>query len=190
MTVTLVDLKEDSRFARNYNPKPELLKRWDTDHPAQTLNPDLAKQRYPRAFQLKGQSRLSLFKGIVYDPDLYAILKALDTDWYTPEDAVSSVKEYNLFSACSSIPADSRQKTVEQNTSRSYRLDDTVKVIDVDLRGLFGHIIALSENDANLFLPLEGLTSTIPLTSLRHTHPSFCYLKWVRSFVPDFTVAM
>ena len=166
--VDLVDLEEDSRFARNYNPKPELLKRWDADRPVQTLfNPDMAKQRYPRAFQWKRQSRLSLFKGIVYDPDGYAILRALDTDWYFPEDAVPSVEEYSLFTACSSIPADARQKTVKQITSRSFRLDDAVKVIGGNSRGLFGRIIALRENEADLFLPLEGLTSTIPLTSLR-----------------------
>ena len=166
--VDLVDLEEDSRFAQNYNPKPELLKRWDADRPVQTLfNPNLAKERNSQAFQWKHQSCLSLFKGIMHDPDGYAILRALDTDWYFYEDAVSSVEEYSLFTACSSILADAQQKTVKQITSRSFHLDDAVKVIGGNSRGLFGRIFALRENEADLFLPLEGLTSTIPLTSLQ-----------------------
>ena len=59
-----------------------------------------------------------------------------------------------------------QQETIKQITSKSLCLNDTIKVIDGDSRGLFGHIITLREKDANLFLPLEGLTSTIPLTSL------------------------
>ena len=165
-TVELVDLEKDSRFAQDYNPRPELLKKWGSDRPSQNLfSMSLAQQRYPRALQSK--NRLSLFKGVLYDHDGYAILKALDTDRYTPEDSIPSAEEYSLFSACSSIPADVRKKTTEQIISKSFRLDDAVKVIDGDSKGLFGRIITLREKDADLFLPLEGLTSTIPLASLR-----------------------
>lgn len=165
-SVTLADLKEDSNFARDYNPNRELWKKWGPDRPSQSVfNTDLAKQRFPRAFQWK--SPFSLFKGILYDQDGYAILKALDTDRYIPEDAVLSAEEYNLFSACSSISAEVREKTAKQITSRSFRLHDAVKVVDGDSRGLFGRIIDLRENEADLFLPLDGQTSTIPLTSLR-----------------------
>jgi len=164
--VDLVDLEKDSHFARKYKSGPELLKKWGLDWPSQSLfSTGLAQQRYPRAFRSK--NRLSLFKGVLYDPDGYAILKALDTVMYTPEDAIPSAEEYSLFSACSSIPADAWQETIKQITSKSLCLNDGVKVIDGDSRGLFGRIITLREKDADLFLPLEGLTSTIPLTSLR-----------------------
>jgi transcription elongation factor len=129
------------------------------------FNLDLAKQRFPRA--LRWESRFSLFKGVYYDQDGYAILTALDTDRYIPEDAVLSAEEYNLFSACSSISSEVREKTFKQITSRSFRLEDAVKVVDGDSRGLFGRIIALRDNEADLFLPLDGQTSTIALTSVR-----------------------
>ena len=59
-----------------------------------------------------------------------------------------------------------QQETIKQITSKSLCLNDAIKVIDGDSRGLFGRIIAFREKDADLFLPVEGLTSTIPLTSL------------------------
>ena len=165
-SVTLVDLKEDLNFAQNYKPERELWKKWGSDHPSQSLfNTDLAKQRFLQVFQWK--SRFSLFKGVLYNQDGYAILKALDTDWYIPKDAILSAEEYNLFNACSSILSEVWEKTFKQITSRSFHLDDAVKVVDGDLRGLFRQIIALRENEADLFLPLDGQTSTISLTSLR-----------------------
>jgi transcription elongation factor len=145
---------------------PELLKKWGSDQPSQNIfSANLAQQRYPQA--LRSKNRLSLFKGVLYDPDGYAILKALDTDMYTPKNAIPSAEEYSLFSTCSSIPADVREETVKQIISKSFCVDDAIKVIDGDSRGPFGHIIALREKDANLFLLLEGLISTIPLASLR-----------------------
>jgi len=103
--VDLVDLEKDSHFAQKYKSGPELLKKWGLDWPSQSLfSTDLAQQRYPQAFRLK--NHLSLFKGILYDLDGYTIFKALDTDMYTPKDAIPSAGEYSLFSACSSIPAD------------------------------------------------------------------------------------
>ena len=103
---------------------------------------------------------------VLYDQDGYAILKAMDTDCYIPRDAVLSAEEYNLFSACSSISVEVQEKTANQITSRSFHLHD-VKVVDGDSRGLFGRIIDLRENESDLFLPLDGQTSTISLTSLQ-----------------------
>lgn len=166
ITVAPEDLEEDSTFAWQYDPDPELLKRWGPDRPLQSLfRPDLAKRGYPRA--CKPINRICLFKGVFYDQDGYTILKELDTDWYTPEDAVPTAEEYSRFSASTDIPADVRRKTIERITSMSFHTNDAVKVIDGESRGLFGRIVALRENEADLFLPLQGSTSTIPLTSLR-----------------------
>jgi len=127
-TVDLVDLEKDSHFARKYKSSPELLKKWGLDWPSQSLfSTDLAQQRYPQAFRSK--NCLSLFKGILCDPDGYAILKALDTVMYTPEDAIPSAEEYSLFSACSSIPADAWQETIKQITSKSLCLNDGVTLV-------------------------------------------------------------
>ncbi|KIJ89934.1 hypothetical protein K443DRAFT_70517, partial [Laccaria amethystina LaAM-08-1] len=46
-------------------------------------------------------------------------------------------------------------------------VDDAVKVVEGDEKGQFGRIIEIKGNEAYVFLPLQGHTSTLPLPSLR-----------------------
>lgn len=48
-----------------------------------------------------------------------------------------------------------------------FRLEDAVKIIEGDEKGLYGRIIEIKGNEADVFLPENGLTSTLPLSSLR-----------------------
>ncbi|EDR07740.1 uncharacterized protein LACBIDRAFT_298242 [Laccaria bicolor S238N-H82] len=48
-----------------------------------------------------------------------------------------------------------------------FRLEDAVKIIEGDKKGLFGRISKIKGNEADVFLPENGLTSTLPLSSLR-----------------------
>ena len=94
----------DNKFTAFYKPDHELNRRASAPGwPPQALfNPTLAKQQFHQAFQKR--NALSLFPGVFYDADGYAFFMDLDTDWYTAEDMVPNLKEFELFSACSDIP--------------------------------------------------------------------------------------
>jgi transcription elongation factor len=161
------DDEDDEDFAARYNPNRELLKRASAlGRPPPTLfNPTIAKHRFQRAFQPRNS--YFLFKGVYYDKDGYALLQTLDTDWYTPEDVIPTPEEFQRFSACSEIPLGVRTATMAKMAAHVLHVDDAVKVVEGDEKGQFGRIIEIKGNEAYVFLPLQGHTSTLPLPSLR-----------------------
>ena len=162
-----LDDEDDERFACRYNPNRELLKRASAPgRPPQTLfNPTIAKHRFRRAFQVR--NLYFLFKGVLYDRDGYAILQQLDTDWYAPEDVIPTPEEYARFSSCSEIPLEVRTATMAKMAAHIFHVEDAVKIIEGNEKGLFGRIIDIKGNEADVFLPEKGLTSRLPLSSLR-----------------------
>ena len=108
-----------------------------------------------------------MFKGVLYDQDGYAILQTLDTDWYTPEDIIPMPKEFGRLSGCSEIPLGVRTTMMAKMATHTFHVEDTVKVVEGDRKNLFGWIIEIKGNEADVFLPSQGLMSTLPLSLLR-----------------------
>ena len=157
----------DEEFASLYKPDRELYRRASAPgRPPQALfNAALAKQRFRRAFQKRNS--LFLFRGVIYDADGYAYFTELDTDWYTAEDAVPTPKEFELFSACSDIPLKVREHTMARMSARILHIGDAVKITHGDSSGLFGVIVEIRENVADVFLTMQDVTISLPFSSLR-----------------------
>lgn len=157
----------DDEFAATYKPDRELNRRASAPgRPRQALfNPTRAKQRFRRAFQERNS--LSVFRGVLYNADGYAYFSEVDTDWYTAEDVVPTLREFELFSACSDIPLNVRQHTMARMSARILRIGDGVKITHGDSRGLFGTIEDITENEAIVSLTMEDVTTTVPFSSLR-----------------------
>ena len=102
-----------------------------------------------------------------YDADGYAYFTDLDTDWYTAEDVVPILREFELFSACSDIPLNIRQHTMAGMSARILQIGDEVKITHGDSRGHFGKIIDITENEANIFLTMQDVTTTVPFSVLQ-----------------------
>ena len=157
----------DDKFAAFYKPNHKLNRRASAPgRPPQALfDPTLAKQWFRRAFQKR--NALSLFRGVLYNADGYAYFTELDTDWYTAEDVVPTPREFELFSACSDIPLNVRQHTMVRMSARILHIGDEVKITHGDSRGLFGKIVDITENKANVFLTMQDVTTTVPFSSLQ-----------------------
>ena len=108
-----------------------------------------------------------MFRGVIYDADGYAYFTELDTDWYTAEDAVPTPKEFELFSACSDIPLKVREHTMARMSARILHIGDAVKITHGDSSGLFGVIVEIRENEADVFLTMQDVTISLPFSSLR-----------------------
>ena len=91
----------------------------------------------------------------------------LDTDWYMAEDVVPNLKEFELFSAYSDIPLNVRQHTMARMLARILWIGDEVKITHGDLRGLFLKIVDITETEANVFLTMQDVTTTVPFSVLR-----------------------
>ena len=102
-----------------------------------------------------------------YNADGYAYFTDLDTDWYTAEDVVPDLREFELFSACSDIPLNVRQHTMARMLARILQIGDEVKITHRDSRGHFGKIVDITENEANVFLTMQDVTTTVPFSVLR-----------------------
>jgi len=134
--------------------------------PLQILfNPTIAKHWFQRVFQ--PQNKYFLFKGVLYDQYGYAILQTLDTDWYTPEDIIPMPEEFGRFSSCSKTPLGVRTAMMVKMAAHAFHIEDAVKVVEGNRKNLFGWIIKIKGNEADVFLPSQGLTSTLPLSLLR-----------------------
>ena len=91
----------------------------------------------------------------------------LDTDWYTAEDVVPNLREFELFSTCLDIPPNIQQHTMARMLARILQIGNEVKITHGDSRGLFGKIIDITENKANVFLTMQDVTTTIPFSVLQ-----------------------
>ena len=156
----------DDEFAAFYKPNRELNRRASAPgRPPQALfNPTLAKQRFRQAFQKR--NALSLFRSVFYDADGYAYFMDLNTDWYMAEDVVPDLREFELFSACLDIPLNIRQHTMARMSARILQIGDEVKITHRDSRRHFGKIIDITENEANIFLTMQDVTTTVPFSAL------------------------
>ena len=76
-------------------------------------------------------------------------------------------EEFVRFSTCSEIPLEARTATMAKMATHVLHVEDAVKVVEGDGKGLFGRIVEIKGNDADVFLPGKGLTLTLPLSSLR-----------------------
>ena len=52
-------------------------------------------------------------------------------------------------------------------SARFLHVGDAVKITHGDSRGLFGMIVAIRENEADVFLPLQDVSTSLPFSSLR-----------------------
>ena len=91
----------------------------------------------------------------------------LNTDWYTAEDVVPNLREFELFSACSDIPLNIPQHTMARMLARILQIGDEVKITHGDSRGDFGKIIDITENKADVFLTMHDVTTTFPFSALQ-----------------------
>ena len=57
--------------------------------------------------------------------------------------------------------------TMAKMAAHIFHVEDAVKIIEGDEKGLFGWIINIKGNEADIFLLGKGLTSSLPLSSLR-----------------------
>jgi len=76
-------------------------------------------------------------------------------------------KEFGRLSGCSEIPLGVRTATMAKMAAHTFHVEDTVKVVEGDRKNLFGWIIEIKGNEADVFLPSQGLMSTLPLSLLR-----------------------
>ena len=157
----------DDKFTAFYKPNHELNRRASAPgRPPQALfNPTLAKQQFCRAFQKR--NALSLFWGVFYDANGYVFFTDLDTDWYTAEDVVPNPREFELLSTCSDIPLNIRQHTMARMSAKILWIGNEVKITHGDSRGLFGKIVDITENKANVFLMMQDVTTTVPFSALQ-----------------------
>ena len=102
-----------------------------------------------------------------YDADGYEFFMDLDTDWYTAEDVIPNPEEFEHFSACLDIPLSVRQHTMARMLARILWIGDEVKITHGDSRGLFGKIIDITENEADIFLTRHDVTTTFPFSALQ-----------------------
>ena len=52
-------------------------------------------------------------------------------------------------------------------SARFLHVGNAVKITHGDSRGLFGKIMDITENEANIFLTMQDVTTTVPFSSLR-----------------------
>ena len=52
-------------------------------------------------------------------------------------------------------------------SARILQIDDEVKITHGDLRGLFRKIVDITENEANIFLTMQDVTTTVPFSALQ-----------------------
>ena len=90
----------------------------------------------------------------------------LDTDWYTAEDVVPNLEEFEHFSACLDIPLSIQQHTMARMSARILQIGDEVKITHGDSLGLFGKIVDITENEADVFLTMHDVTTTFPFSVL------------------------
>ena len=70
-----------------------------------------------------------------YDANGYAYFMELNTYWYTAEDVVPKLREFELFSARLGIPLNVRQHTMMRMLARILQIANVVKITPGDLRG-------------------------------------------------------
>ena len=73
----------------------------------------------------------------------------------------------NHCSTCSDIPLKVRERTMARMSARILHIGDAVKITHGDSRGLFGIIVEIRENEAEVFLTLHDVTTSLPFSSLR-----------------------
>ena len=102
-----------------------------------------------------------------YNADGYVYFMDLNTDWYMAEDVVPNLKEFEFFSTCSDIPLNVQQHTMARMSARVLQIGNEVKITHRDSRGIFGKIVDITENKANIFLTMQDVTTTVLFSVLQ-----------------------
>ena len=112
------------------------------------------------------------FRGEVYTGCGYFLLYDVDTAFYSPKPCFPTAAELNAFRECKEIPTHVFLATATQIASRTLRPGDRIQIMAGDCIGLSGEISTITEDEAEVFLPGEGLVYSLPLRDVQRNFRS------------------
>ena len=108
-----------------------------------------------------------IYKGDSYSENGYLFLPEIDTTLYSPKYCLPTAVELDMFEECEEVPAHVLVDTATKIAALTLRPGDRIQILTGDCIGLSGELCTRTENEADVYVPVQDVVISLPLTDLQ-----------------------
>jgi len=108
-----------------------------------------------------------MYRGEFYSENGYLFLSDIDTAFYSPKYCLPTADELDMFEECGEVPSHVFIATATKIATLTLQPGDKIQILAGNCIGLSGELYTRTENKAEVYVPLQDIIISLPLTDLQ-----------------------